>query len=79
MNGDFADKGDFHAILGIFYMPQICDTDRQLFFLSEGRLPDGFIALENRKNSAGCEPTNSGTKRQRGNPLNTLRLYIDYV
>jgi hypothetical protein len=22
---NFADNGDFHAIVGIFYMPQICD------------------------------------------------------
>jgi hypothetical protein len=25
VSGNFAENGDFHAILGIFYMPQICD------------------------------------------------------
>jgi hypothetical protein len=25
MSGNFADNGDFHAIVGIFYVPQICD------------------------------------------------------
>jgi hypothetical protein len=25
MTGDFADSGGFHVIVGIFYMPQICD------------------------------------------------------
>jgi hypothetical protein len=25
MAGNFADNGDFPAIVGIFYMPQICD------------------------------------------------------
>jgi hypothetical protein len=25
MTGNFADNGDFYAIVGIFYMPQICD------------------------------------------------------
>jgi hypothetical protein len=25
MSGDFADNGDFHANVWIFYMPQICD------------------------------------------------------
>jgi hypothetical protein len=25
MTGNFADNGDFHAIVGIFNMPQICD------------------------------------------------------
>jgi hypothetical protein len=25
MTGNFADSGDFHPIVGIFYMPQICD------------------------------------------------------
>jgi hypothetical protein len=25
MTSNFADNGDFHAIVGIFYMPQICN------------------------------------------------------
>jgi hypothetical protein len=25
MTGTFADNGDFHAIVGNFYMPQFCD------------------------------------------------------
>jgi hypothetical protein len=25
MTGNFADSGDFHAIIGIFYMLKICD------------------------------------------------------
>jgi hypothetical protein len=27
MSGDFADNGDFHANVGIFYMLQICDIE----------------------------------------------------
>jgi hypothetical protein len=26
ITGNFADNGDFHASVGIFYMPQICDV-----------------------------------------------------
>jgi hypothetical protein len=31
MTGNFADNGGFHAIVGIFYMPQICDMETDGF------------------------------------------------
>jgi hypothetical protein len=43
MSSNFADNGDFHAIVGIFYLPQICEIEQQPFFLSEGRHPKGFF------------------------------------
>jgi hypothetical protein len=39
MADNFADNGDFHAIVGISYMP--------LYFLSEGRRAEDFFALKN--------------------------------
>jgi hypothetical protein len=59
MTGNFADNGDFHAIEGIFFMPQICDMG-----LSEGRRAEDFFALKNPTAFAGFEPANLGTKGQ---------------
>jgi hypothetical protein len=39
MTGNFAENGDFHAIVGIFYMPQICDMGP-----SEGRHAEDFFS-----------------------------------
>jgi hypothetical protein len=44
-------------ILGIFYVPQICDMDPRIYFPSEGR-----------RASAGFEPLNLGTRGQHANP-----------
>jgi hypothetical protein len=52
---------DFHVILEIFYMSQICDM---LYFLSEGRRAEEFFAHKNPKVSAGFEPAKLGTKGQ---------------
>ena len=49
---------DFHIILEIFYMPQICDMGQK-----EGVLRI-FFALKNPTASAGFEPANLGTKGQ---------------
>ena len=59
MAGNLAKSSDFHATLGIFYMPQICNMG--LYFPSEGRRAE---ALKNPTASAGFEPVNLGTKGQ---------------
>jgi hypothetical protein len=45
-------------------MPQICDMDRRLYFLSEGRRVEDFFRPKNPTASAGCELANLGTKGQ---------------
>jgi hypothetical protein len=37
---------DFHVILGIFYMTQICDMGQTAYFPSEGRRAEDFFALK---------------------------------
>jgi hypothetical protein len=39
--GNFAENGDFHAIVGIFYMPEILDIGPTDLLPSEGRRSDG--------------------------------------
>jgi hypothetical protein len=51
---------DFHVILEIFYMPQICDY----YFPFEERRAEVFFALKNPTASAGFQPANLGTKGQ---------------
>ena len=54
---------DFHVILGIFYMPQICDMGQTaLLPPPEGRHAEDFFALKNPTALAGFEPANLGTK-----------------
>ena len=56
---------DFHAYtFGFFYMPQIYDMDKRLYFPSEGRLAGDIFALKNQTASAGFEPANLDTKGQ---------------
>jgi hypothetical protein len=55
---------DLHVILVIFYLPQICDMDRWLYFPSEGRRAEDLFALKNPTASAGFELANLGTKGQ---------------
>jgi hypothetical protein len=63
VSGNFAENGDFHIILGIFYMPQIYDMGR-LYVLTEGRCAEDLFALKNPTALAGFEPANLGTKGQ---------------
>jgi hypothetical protein len=52
-------------LLGLFYMPQICDIGKDGFnFPSEGRSAEDFFFLKNSTVSAGFEPSNLGTKGQ---------------
>jgi hypothetical protein len=68
VSGNSAENGNFHAIFGIFDMPQIYDMDRRLYFPSEGRRAEDFFALKNPTASAGFEPANLGTKGQHAHP-----------
>ena len=61
----FGLESDVHVILGIFYMPQICDMGQTALRL---RI---FSALKNPTASAGFEPANLGTKGQHANPQTT--------
>jgi hypothetical protein len=58
--------------LGFFYMPQIYDMDRRLYFPSEGRCAENFFALKNPTASVGFEPANLGTKGQHAIPRQPL-------
>ena len=49
---------------GFFYMPQICNMGKRLYFPSEGRKAEDFFALKNPTASVGFEPVNLGTKGQ---------------
>jgi hypothetical protein len=58
LTGNFADNGYFHAIAGIFYMPQICEMGSNGFTLppNEGMLrifrpqeSDGFGRVRTRE------------------------------
>jgi hypothetical protein len=65
---NFARQSDFHIIAGFFNMPQICATwDRRLYFPSEGRHAEDFVAPKNPTASAGFEPANLGTRGQHAN------------
>jgi hypothetical protein len=46
MNGNFAYNGDFHGIVGISYMPQICDTGLTALLPSEGRRAEDLFGPE---------------------------------
>jgi hypothetical protein len=67
-SGNLAESSQFHATLGIFYMPQIYDTGRRLYFPSEGSGAEDFFALKNLTASAGFEPAYLGTKGQHATP-----------
>ena len=55
---------DFHIILEIFYMPQICDMGQTAFSPPKEGVLRIFFALKNPAASAGFEPANLGTKGQ---------------
>jgi hypothetical protein len=58
-SGNLAESSEFHATLGMFYMPQIYDM---------GQTAEDFFALKNPTASAGFEPANLGTKGQHATP-----------
>jgi hypothetical protein len=65
MTGNFANNGNFHAIVRIFYMPQICDMGPTALLPSRRKACWGiFFALKNPMASAGFEPANLGTRGQ---------------
>jgi hypothetical protein len=68
VSGNLAKNGDFHAIFGIFYMPQIYNMGPTALLPSEGRRAEDFFALKNLTASAGFEPVNLGTKGQHACP-----------
>jgi hypothetical protein len=55
---------DFHVIVEIFYMPQICDMWHTALLPLRRKACWGFFALKNPTASAGFEPANLGTKGQ---------------
>ena len=65
MAGNLAESSDFHATLGIFYMPQICD-------MGQGRRAEDFFALKNQTASVGFEHANLGTKLVTSRPPRPL-------
>ena len=68
LSGNFAEMTTSTLHLGIFYMPQIMTWDRRLYFPSEGRRAEDFLALKNPTASAGFEHANLGTKGQHATP-----------
>jgi hypothetical protein len=64
-SGNLAESSEFHAILGIFYMPQIYDMGQTALLPSEGSRAEDFFAL---KNPNRFEPANLGTKGQHATP-----------
>jgi hypothetical protein len=66
---------DFHVILEIFYMPQICDMGQTAL------LPLRKKALKNPTASAGFEPANLGTKGQHATsrPPNPFVYKMDLI
>jgi hypothetical protein len=76
--GNLAESIEFHATLGIFYMPQIYDMGQ-----TEGSSAEDFFVLKNPTFSAGFEPANLGTKGQHATPrppkLLAPQVYITYV
>jgi hypothetical protein len=69
LSGNFAESSEFHATLGIFYMPQIYDMGQTaLLPLRRGSHAEDFFALKNPTASAGFEPANLGTKGQHATP-----------
>jgi hypothetical protein len=67
MTANFADNDNFHAIVGIFYMLQICDLGPTALLLLQRKRAEDLFSLKNPMASAGFEPTKSDTKDQRAN------------
>jgi hypothetical protein len=65
MTGNFADNGDFHAIVGIFYMPQRCDMRRTELLPLRRKACWGFFRAEK---SAWFESANVGTRGPHATP-----------
>jgi len=62
---------NFHVILDIFYMPQICDMRQTALLRAED-----FFALKNPTASAGFVPANLGTKGQHATSRPPKPMYI---
>jgi hypothetical protein len=77
MSANLAESSEFHATLGIFYMPQIYDMG-QTALLSPPKevVVRHFFALKNPTISAGFEPANLGTKGQHATPRPPKPLYF---
>ena len=76
LSGNFCLNSYFHVNLGIFYMPQIYDMGRTLYFPSEGRRAEDFFRPKNPTASAGFELVNLGTKGQHATPRPPVTLKI---
>jgi hypothetical protein len=57
-------ESDFHLILEIFYMPQICDMGQTALLPLRRKACWGFFTLKSPTASARFEPANLGTKCQ---------------
>jgi hypothetical protein len=79
LSDNLAESSEFHAPLGIFYMPQITTWDRRLYFPSEGSRAEDFFALKNPTASFGFEPANLCTKGQHATPRPPKPLYVMYI
>jgi hypothetical protein len=79
LTGNFAENGDFQAIVVIFTMTQRLRkwTDDFTSPPINGKLMDFCPKIPTA--STMFEPVISGIKDQRGNLQNTLRLYTNYV
>ena len=53
-----------HTLSGSFTYSKYATWDKRLYFPSEGRRANDFLALKNATASAGFEPANLGTKGQ---------------
>jgi hypothetical protein len=65
ISGNLAESSEFHATLGIFYMPQIYDMGQAALLPLRSNRAEDFFALKNPTASAGSNP---GTKGQHATP-----------
>jgi hypothetical protein len=72
---NLAESSEFHATVGIFYMPQIYDMGQTALLPLRRSRAEDFFALKNPTASAGFEPMNLGTKGQRATPKPWKPLY----
>jgi hypothetical protein len=76
MTGNFAVNGEFNAIVGILYMPQISDMGTTLYFPSERRHAEDYFVLKNRTASVGFEHANLGVQRPARYCYTTVAAYV---
>jgi hypothetical protein len=68
ISGNLAESSEFHASLGIFYMPQIYNMGQTALLPLRRKSAEDFFAPKNPTASAGFEPANLGTKGQHATP-----------